>query len=160
MPPSDAQAFASPCQRRAQSLRVHVSAGASLCVHGSAGADALTLAAHRREDALASTAKGYLMRTEDCRLEDPLAILADETDPADYPWLTAWSRVCSSTVRTRCGARRRATPRGRGPSWPRAWAAGPGIVVIEGAFDPTVVDRATASSSGSSPPKAGGGAFR
>ncbi len=91
-----------------------------------------------------STAKGHLMRTEDCRLEDLLAILADETDPADYPLAervvagvlvygadALWSAAASDTHAVEA-------------ELARAWADGPGIVVIEGAFDTTVVDRATA----------------
>ena len=91
-----------------------------------------------------STAKGYLMHTEDCRLEDLLAILADETDPADYPLA---DRVVAGVLIYGADALRSAAASDTNAveaELARAWAAGPGIVVIEGAFDPTVVDRATA----------------
>lgn len=91
-----------------------------------------------------STAKGHLMRTEDCQLEDLLAILADETDPADYPLA---ERVVAGVLVYGSDALRSAAARDTHAveaELARAWADGPGIVVIEGAFDPTVVDRATA----------------
>ncbi|MBK9723470.1 MAG: phytanoyl-CoA dioxygenase family protein [Actinomycetales bacterium] len=84
------------------------------------------------------------MRTEDCQLEDLLAILADETDPADYPLA---ERVVAGVLIYGADALRRAAatdPHAVEAELARAWADGPGIVVIEGAFDPTVVDRATA----------------
>ncbi len=91
-----------------------------------------------------STFMGHLMRAEDCRLEDLVVILAEETEPADYP---VADRVVAGVLIYEAQALRRAAAADSHAveaELARAWARGPGIVVIEGAFDPLVVDRASA----------------
>ena len=76
----------------------------------------------------------------DCRLDDFRAQVLRNTDPADYP-LAADVR---SNVPVYAAATVAATDRrGLQSELIRALADGPGVVVIEGAFSPGVVDRAS-----------------
>ena len=87
------------------------------------------------------------LSADDCRLEDLLAVLDDQTRLEDYPHA---SRVEQQVLVYDAAALRtvwptRQAPRGAGRARPRA-GHGPGIVVFTGAFDDvSVVDRATAA---------------
>jgi ectoine hydroxylase-related dioxygenase (phytanoyl-CoA dioxygenase family) len=82
------------------------------------------------------------LRESDCRLEDLLAVLEDHTAPADYPYADA----VSQEVPLYDAAKLRAQPRREVQAeLVRAMSGGPGIVVLQGAFDDAVVDRATAA---------------
>ena len=73
-----------------------------------------------------------------------LAILDDTTDLADYPTASAVEqgvlRYDGATVRATLAAGRSAEVEAE---LARAWAAGPGIVVLTGAFEAAVIDRVT-----------------
>lgn len=89
---------------------------------------------------------GWLTR-EDCRLHDLLEILDDETRLEDYPSAT---RVEHQVLVYEAPALRHtsadpAARRGVQAELARALSEGPGIVVLAGAFDAEVVDRATAA---------------
>src|SRR4051812_20464781 len=75
--------------------------------------------------------------TADCRLEDFRAVVEQSTDHADYPHAEAVvdNVLIYGPVSPSQGLRDELT---------RALADGPGIVVFRRAFDPAVVDRATA----------------
>ena len=101
----------------------------------------MTTTAHRP----APTAPTGWFTAEDCHLEDFRAVAEVTTDPADYP--------CSDAVEQGVlvyGDRMRehaATPEGRREvqaELARALMDGPGIVVLPGAVEPAVIDRATA----------------
>lgn len=74
--------------------------------------------------------------TDRCRLDDLVAVLADRTDPADYPHAAA---VEQEVVVYDADGIRAAPP----SELVRAFADGPGVVVVRGALDPAVVHRAT-----------------
>lgn len=78
----------------------------------------------------------------DCRLEDLLAVLADETDLADYPYAAAVEQqvLLYDSARLRAAS----DPPAVQAEFARALSDGPGIVVLRGAFEPDVVDAATA----------------
>ncbi len=86
------------------------------------------------------------LRTEDCHLEDLLDILRDTTDLADYPHASA---IEQGVLVYAADSVRAALASGAGPDLEaelaRAWSAGPGIVVLTGAFESAVVDRVTAA---------------
>lgn len=86
----------------------------------------------------------HWLKTEDCNLDDLLRVLDDHTDPSDYP--TA-ARIEQEVVVYDSGSVREALAAGRGGEIQeeiyRALADGPGIVVLTGAFEDDVVDRAT-----------------
>ncbi|HET6190110.1 MAG TPA: phytanoyl-CoA dioxygenase family protein [Trebonia sp.] len=91
------------------------------------------------------TNSGYLT-AEDCRLDDLIQLLADKVDLADYPHASS----AEQDVLVYDGTRLRVTaadPVGRlrvEAELGRAFADGPGIVVVTGAFgDLAAVDRAT-----------------
>lgn len=90
------------------------------------------------------TSTGHWLRTEDCRLDDLRAVLATDTDPAHYPHA---DRIDRGVVVYAAGRLRAALAAGAGPvieeELCRAWADGPGIVVITGAFTPEVLDPVT-----------------
>ncbi|MET0414725.1 MAG: phytanoyl-CoA dioxygenase family protein, partial [Actinoplanes sp.] len=76
---------------------------------------------------------------EDCRIEDFRTVVEQTTDPGDYPHAEAVDQnvlIYGSDL----PADRRALQ----AEWVRAFTEGPGVVVFRGAFDPGVVDRATA----------------
>jgi ectoine hydroxylase-related dioxygenase (phytanoyl-CoA dioxygenase family) len=76
----------------------------------------------------------------DCRLDDFRAQVLRDTNPADYPFATdVRSNVLVYTASTVGAADRRALQ----SELIRALADGPGVVIIEGAFSPDVVDRAS-----------------
>lgn len=70
-------------------------------------------------------------------LDDLVRVLADRTDPADYPHAAA---VEKQVLVYDADGLRAAPPSELG----RAFADGPGVVVVRGALDPAVVRRATA----------------
>lgn len=80
------------------------------------------------------------LRPEDCRLDDLRAVLASPTDPADYPY----ARTVEQQVPVYDAGRLRealGTDRpGVQAELVRALGDGPGIVVLEGAFEEAVVD--------------------
>ena len=77
----------------------------------------------------------------DVRLDDLLTVLKDQTDPADYPH----AGVVEHQVPVYDAARvRAADPREVQTEFVRAFADGPGIVVLKGAFSNDVVDATTA----------------
>lgn len=98
----------------------------------------MSTAPYRRNPAIPVGA----LRAEDCRLDDLLAILDDTTDLADYPTASAVEqgvlRYDGATVRAALAAGRSAEVEAE---LARAWAAGPGIVVLTGAFEAAVIDR-------------------
>jgi len=80
----------------------------------------------------------------DCRLEDFRAVVEQTTDQAEFPTaLSVLSNVLiygpEAFARAATGAGRRALQ----AELARALLDGPGIVVLKGAFDPAVVDRAS-----------------
>ena len=88
--------------------------------------------------------RGWFTR-DDCRLDDFRAVVEVETDPADYPHADRVERGVLFYGETL--ADDVATPEGRRAvqaELARALMDGPGIAVFTGAFDPAVVDRATA----------------
>ncbi len=93
---------------------------------------------------LAHSAPAYLTE-EDCRLADLIDVVGDETDLADYPLAAEVKRGVPvyDSARLREEASRPAGGSRIAAELVRAWQDGPGIVVFAGAFDVTVVDRAT-----------------
>ena len=92
----------------------------------------------------------HWLRPEDCRLEDLLEVLQTATVLADYPTAARVEQgvliYVAGTLRDRCAdedGRREVEA-----ELSRAFADGPGIVVIEGAFEAGVVDRVTAAFDG------------
>ncbi len=87
-------------------------------------------------------APAYRLHPEDCRLTDLLAILTERTRLTDYPHA---ERVEHDVVVYDADRVRAAVDAGaRGAieaEFCRAWADGPGIVVLSGAIEAEVVDR-------------------
>jgi ectoine hydroxylase-related dioxygenase (phytanoyl-CoA dioxygenase family) len=78
-----------------------------------------------------------------CRLDDLLAVLADRTDPADFPLATD---VVEKVLVYDAARLLAAPPAVARAELVRAFADGPGVVVVRGAYpDPGVVDRASAA---------------
>ena len=80
---------------------------------------------------------------EDCRLDDLVAVAATPTDPGDYPYadtVELGALVYGDRLRAALPQARRAVQ----AELVRALTDGPGLVVFRGAFEPVVVDRATA----------------
>ena len=93
----------------------------------------------------ASTAGSGYLRTEDCHLDDLLAIIGAGTDLAQYPHAT---EVAHGVLLYDADAVRDAMTddearRAVHAEVARALADGPGIAVFRGAFEHEVVDRAT-----------------
>ena len=91
-----------------------------------------------------SIATGRL-RAADCRLEDLVDVLAERTDPADYPHA---AEVVDEVLVYRSDRLRAAVADGAADELAaelvRALSTGPGVVVFRGAFpDRAVLDRAT-----------------
>jgi ectoine hydroxylase-related dioxygenase (phytanoyl-CoA dioxygenase family) len=93
-----------------------------------------------------------MLRAAECKVEDLASIVAEDTVLADYPLATrVEAKVLVYAAEDLRGAARRvggAAPVGldRQASYAelaRALREGPGVVIIEGAMDPAVVDRAT-----------------
>lgn len=78
---------------------------------------------------------------EDCRLEDLLAVLDDETDVADYPYAAAVEQQV--LVYDAAAVRAADDPKAVQAEFARALSDGPGIIVLRGAFAADVVDAAT-----------------
>jgi ectoine hydroxylase-related dioxygenase (phytanoyl-CoA dioxygenase family) len=78
----------------------------------------------------------------DCRLDDFRAQVLRDTDPADYPLADG---VRSNVLVYSADAVATSNRRALQSELIRALADGPGVVVIEGAFCPDVVDRASAA---------------
>jgi ectoine hydroxylase-related dioxygenase (phytanoyl-CoA dioxygenase family) len=76
------------------------------------------------------------LRRADCRLEDLVAVLAERTDPADYPH----AEGVESQVVVYTAAGLAAAP---DDELVAVLADGPGVLAVRGAFEPAVVDRAT-----------------
>lgn len=80
------------------------------------------------------------MRADDCRVEDLATIVAEATDLADYPLA---ERVDSNVLVYSAPTLRAADRAAALDELASALRDGPGVVIIEGAVDPTIVDRAT-----------------
>ena len=91
---------------------------------------------------------------QDCRLEDLLEVLAEGTRAQDYPHA---ARIEQGVVVYDASHLRTVIEAANGDTEPieaelvRAWADGPGIVVLTGAFEPAVLDRVSEAFAGSSP---------
>lgn len=94
--------------------------------------------------AATTTRPRHWLRAEDCQLDDLLEILAEGTDLADYPNA---DRVEQGVVVYAAERLRAAIAAGEkadvSEELCRAWTAGPGIVVITGAFTDDVLDNVT-----------------
>ncbi|WP_328997383.1 phytanoyl-CoA dioxygenase family protein [Kribbella sp. NBC_00709] len=77
----------------------------------------------------------------DARLEDLLSVVKDQTDPDDYPYAAAVEQQVPMYDAARVRA---ADPRAVQTEFVRAFADGPGIIVLKGAFGNEVVDATTA----------------
>lgn len=94
-----------------------------------------------------ATAQQVWLRTADALLEDLLDVLKAQTHRADYPHANRVEQqvlVYDADVLPAAGA----DPESRREvqaEIARALSTGPGIVVVEGAFDPAVVDRVSAA---------------
>jgi ectoine hydroxylase-related dioxygenase (phytanoyl-CoA dioxygenase family) len=80
------------------------------------------------------------MRAADCRVEDLAAIVSEQTDLADYPLS---DRVEANVLVYQAQVLRLADRGAALAELARALRDGPGVVIIEGAVDPGVVDRAS-----------------
>jgi ectoine hydroxylase-related dioxygenase (phytanoyl-CoA dioxygenase family) len=81
------------------------------------------------------------LNADDARLDDLLTVLKDRTDPADYPHAATIEQQVPVYDANRI---RTAEPRAVQTEFVRAFADGPGIVVLKGAFGNDVVDATTA----------------
>ncbi|MFI5695824.1 phytanoyl-CoA dioxygenase family protein [Kribbella sp. NPDC051586] len=76
----------------------------------------------------------------DARLDELLSVLKDQTDPADYPHAATVEQQVPVYDAVQIRA---ADPRAVQTEFVRAFADGPGIVVLKGAFSNDVIDAAT-----------------
>src|SRR4051812_43430207 len=90
---------------------------------------------------LAATHAAWIEPT-DCTLDELHELVTRPTDPADYPFA---SGLRAGVPAYSADAVARADRRALQGELNRALADGPGVVVLEGAFDGAVVDRATAA---------------
>jgi ectoine hydroxylase-related dioxygenase (phytanoyl-CoA dioxygenase family) len=81
------------------------------------------------------------LNADDARLDDLLTVLKDRTDPADYPHAATIEQQVPVYDANRI---RTAEPRAVQTEFVRAFADGPGIVVLKRAFGNDVVDATTA----------------
>ena len=81
------------------------------------------------------------LNPDDVRLDDLVSVLKDQTDPVDYRHAAQVEQQVPVYDANRI---RGAEPRAVQTEFVRAFADGPGIVVLKGAFDNEVVDAATA----------------
>ena len=81
------------------------------------------------------------LKPSDVQLEDLLTVLKQQTDPADYPYAERIEQQVPLYDAVRI---RREDPRAVQAEFVRAFADGPGIVVLKGAFGNDAVDAATA----------------
>src|SRR5690349_11113356 len=87
------------------------------------------------------------LRAADCRLEDFVALVSQQADAADYPYADRVERnvLIYDAASLRAAVVTDSGCEAVGAELVRALTAGPGIVVLAGAFpDTAVVDRATA----------------
>ena len=80
------------------------------------------------------------MRAEDCRVEDLAAVVGEQTRLEDYPLA---DRVEANVLVYAASTLRAAERNTSLEELARALRDGPGVVIIEGAVDPAIVDRAT-----------------
>ncbi|MGA0979095.1 MAG: phytanoyl-CoA dioxygenase, partial [Candidatus Nanopelagicales bacterium] len=80
------------------------------------------------------------MRADDCRVEDLAAIVGEETDLVGYPLA---ERVESNVLVYSAPTLRSADRAAALDELAAALRDGPGVVIIEGAVDPAVVERAS-----------------
>jgi ectoine hydroxylase-related dioxygenase (phytanoyl-CoA dioxygenase family) len=80
------------------------------------------------------------LNPDDVRLDDLLTVLKEQTDAADYPYA---ERIEQQVPVYDAARVRRADPRAVQAEFVTAFSAGPGIVVLKGAFGNDVVDAAT-----------------
>jgi ectoine hydroxylase-related dioxygenase (phytanoyl-CoA dioxygenase family) len=85
------------------------------------------------------------LRPEDCHLDDLLVVLAEPTDGDDYPYCSGVEQGVlvyeAATLRPKVSDTERR--RDVQAELARALDEGPGIIVVKGAFEPSVVDRVT-----------------
>lgn len=81
-----------------------------------------------------------MLRAAECRVEDLAAVVAEETRLGDYPLA---DRIEANVLVYDAAALRAADRAAALEEIGRALRDGPGVVIIEGAMDPSVVDRAT-----------------
>ncbi|WBQ03843.1 phytanoyl-CoA dioxygenase family protein [Kribbella sp. CA-293567] len=81
------------------------------------------------------------LKPQDVRLDDLLAVLRTETDPADYPFAETIEQQVPLYDAPRI---RKENPREVQAEFAKALGDGPGIVVLKGAFSKEAVDAATA----------------
>lgn len=81
------------------------------------------------------------LNPSDAQLEDLLTVLKQQTDPADYPYA---ERIEQQVPVYDAARIRQADPREVQTEFVTAFADGPGIIVLKGAFSNRVVDAATA----------------
>jgi hypothetical protein len=90
--------------------------------------------------ALTTETRAAWIEQADCDLDDFRALVSTETDSRDYPLASDVRQgVLVYSAETMANADRHALQ----TELIRALADGPGVVVFEGAFEPTVVDRAS-----------------
>lgn len=94
-----------------------------------------------------ATAAGPWLRADDASLDDLLAVLADPTDLADYPFATRLEQdvLVYDAPALRHTVKDTSARDDVLAELARALLSGPGIVVFTGAFESDVVDRATAA---------------
>jgi ectoine hydroxylase-related dioxygenase (phytanoyl-CoA dioxygenase family) len=81
-----------------------------------------------------------MLRAAECKVEDLASIVAEQTLLADYPLAT---RVEANVLVYAAEDLRGAAREAAYAELARALREGPGVVIVEGAMDPAVVDRAT-----------------
>lgn len=81
-----------------------------------------------------------MLRAADCRVEDLAAVVAEQTRLADYPLA---DRVEANVLVYAAAALRSSEREAALGEIARALQEGPGVLIVEGAMDPAVVDRAT-----------------
>ena len=81
-----------------------------------------------------------MLRATECRVEDLAAVVSEHTRLSDYPLA---DRVEANVLVYAAEALRAADRDAALDELARALGDGPGVVIIEGAMDPSTVDRAT-----------------
>jgi ectoine hydroxylase-related dioxygenase (phytanoyl-CoA dioxygenase family) len=81
-----------------------------------------------------------MLRAVDCRVEDLAAVVAEQTQLADYPLA---DRVEANVLVYAADGLRGAHREAALTELARALRDGPGVIIVEGAVDPSIVDRAT-----------------
>src|SRR5262245_57014651 len=88
------------------------------------------------------TAAPVWLRPEDCRLDDLLEVVAERTDPSEYPHAV---RIEQEVLVYDAATVARQDRRTIQAELARALGDGPGIVVVTGAFGAEAVDRVSAA---------------